>query len=128
MSSNNSQAVASDICQLVETRARHRGFFTAPEYPTNIVQNSSTATTLQRKRACFIATAAYGTPSAKEIAVLRNFRDSNLEKNLLGKHLVILYYTTSPPLANIIAKSERMKKFVRASLEPLIRFLELKYK
>jgi very-short-patch-repair endonuclease len=122
----NSQAVASDICQLVETRARHRGYISAPEYPKNSVQTPTTATTLQTKRGCFIATAAYGTPLAKEIALLRRFRDFRLEKNLFGTHTVTLYYALSPPFAHIIAKSEKMKAFVRALLKPVISFLELK--
>jgi very-short-patch-repair endonuclease len=122
---NNSLAVASDICQIVETRSRHRGFVTATEYQTN-TQTPTTATTLQTKRACFIATAAYGTPTAKEIDILRRFRDFTLERNCLGRGLVMLYYTVSPSFARIIAKSEKMKTFIRLSLNPIIHFLELK--
>jgi hypothetical protein len=76
---------------------------------------------------CFIATAAYGTPMAAEIDVLRKFRDDNLNPHLLGKHLVMVYYTLSPPLANIITRSKRMKALVRANLNPLIRALKSKY-
>lgn len=68
---------------------------------------------------CFIATAAYGTPLATEIDVLREFRDSKLNMNLIGRRLVALYYTASPPLANVIAKSERMKALVRFTLTPI---------
>jgi hypothetical protein len=73
---------------------------------------------------CFIATAAYGTPLATEIDVLREFRDSKLNMNLIGRRLVTLYYTISPPLANIIARSERMRAFVRFNLTPIIRVVE----
>ena len=72
---------------------------------------------------CFIATAAYGTPMTTEINTLREFRDREMEPNLLGKHLVTLYYTVSPPIANIIARSEDMKALVRFSLEPIVRAL-----
>lgn len=77
-------------------------------------------------RLCFIATAAYGTPLAMEINVLRKFRDEKLNTNLVGKHLVTLYYTLSPPLAKIISRNERMKALVRFNLNPIIRTLRSK--
>ena len=74
--------------------------------------------------ACFIATAAYGTPMAEEINTLRRFRDEVMEPNLLGKYFVTLYYDISPPLARVIARSKSMKAFVRLNLKPIIRSLE----
>ncbi len=118
----NSQAVASDICQIVEARSSNRGFITTPQFPTNDSQRQTTATTLQNKRACFIATAAYGTPMAKEIQTLRSFRDSRLETNCIGRNMVVMYYNLSPRLANVIAKSEKMKALVRFILKPIIQF------
>jgi hypothetical protein len=41
---------------------------------------------------CFIATAAYGTPDAEQIDVLREFRDAVLLKNMSGSLFVALYY------------------------------------
>jgi hypothetical protein len=78
----------------------------------------------QHARACFIATAAYGTPMAEEINILRRFRDEHMEPSLLARHLVTLYYDASPPLARVIARSERMRAFVRLNLKPIIRSLE----
>ena len=78
----------------------------------------------QAKQGCFVATAAYGTPMAQEINTLRRFRDSRMEPNLIGRRLVYLYYKLSPPLARVIARSKNMKRFVRLSLKPVIKFLE----
>jgi hypothetical protein len=78
----------------------------------------------QHAGACFIATAAYGTPMAEEINTLRRFRDEDVEPNLLGRHLVTLYYDVSPPLGRVIARSENLKAFVRFYLKPIIRSLE----
>lgn len=75
---------------------------------------------------CFIATAAFGTPMCMEINVLRKFRDNKLNPNRLGKVLVRLYYTTSPPIANVIARSENMRALVRRNLRPIVRILRSK--
>lgn len=116
----NTQIVASELCRIVEGKNSHRSFITAPEYTT------TTAHTLQTKTNsnCFIATAAYGTPMAQEINTLRRFRDSRMEPNLIGRHLITLYYNTSPPFARVIAQSKNMRAFVRMNLNPIIRFLE----
>lgn len=77
---------------------------------------------IKRKRqGCFIATAAFGTPLAKEIKVLRKFRDSYLVHKNWGRKLVSTYYILSPPIANIIQKSENLKKLVRTLLIPIIK-------
>lgn len=76
------------------------------------------------KSGCFIATAAYGTPIATEIDTLRQFRDKKLGQNLVGGRLVELYYKLSPPFANVIVRSERMRAFVRLNLRPIINSLK----
>jgi very-short-patch-repair endonuclease len=75
---------------------------------------------------CFIATAAYGTSTAKELFVLRNFRDTTLMPNPVGRGLTHLYYLISPPIANVITYSEEMRAFVREFLNPIINFLKRK--
>ena len=61
---------------------------------------------------------------AKEIQVLRNFRDRNLDTHLLGQKLVILYYRLSPRIANRIASSQSQRRFTRIILDPVVRFLK----
>ena len=77
---------------------------------------------LEAKVECFIATAAYGTPLAEEIEVLRQFRDEYLLTNPAGRLLVSLYYTSSPPLAHLISKYEGLRAVTRMALEPIIGF------
>jgi len=69
---------------------------------------------------CFIATAAYGTPMAGEIEILRQFRDEYLLANPLGQALVGLYYRVSPPMAEFIIEHPRLKPIVRAGLLPAV--------
>lgn len=73
-----------------------------------------------QRQGCFIATAAYGTPFSKEINVLRNFRDSYLVYRGWGKEIIKAYYKISPPIAEIIEKSENLKKIVRTCLKPIV--------
>jgi alpha-tubulin suppressor-like RCC1 family protein len=69
---------------------------------------------------CFIATAAYGTPMAAEIEILREFRDEYLLTNPLGQALVGLYYRVSPPMAEFIIEHPSLKPIVRAGLVPAV--------
>ena len=74
---------------------------------------------LEEKYECFIATAAYGTPLAEDIEVLRQFRDEYLLTNAAGQLAVSLYYTYSPPLADYISKNEGLRAVTRMALEPV---------
>ena len=69
---------------------------------------------------CFIATAAYGTPMAEEIGILRRFRDEYLLTNLVGATLVEFYYRVSPPIAEFITEHPSLKPIVRAGLLPAV--------
>jgi hypothetical protein len=62
---------------------------------------------------CFIATAAYGTPTAEQIDLLREFRDVVLLNNTVGSQFVALYYRLSPPIADVIAGNELLRTVVR---------------
>jgi len=74
---------------------------------------------------CFIATAAYGTPSAEQIDVLREFRDVVLIQNSLGSRLVALYYQLSPPVAEVISESGVFRTLTREFLvDPVVRVVE----
>jgi poly(3-hydroxybutyrate) depolymerase len=70
---------------------------------------------------CFIATAAYGTPTAKQLDVLRAFRDDVLLKSTVGSRLVDFYYRTSPPIADFISQHSVVRTLVRELLiDPIV--------
>jgi Divergent InlB B-repeat domain len=69
---------------------------------------------------CFIATAAYGTPMAEEIQILREFRDEYLLTNAVGRAFVDFYYLVSPPIAEFITAHPSLKPIVRAELLPAV--------
>ena len=69
---------------------------------------------------CFVATAAYCTPTAREVGVLRDFRDRYLLTNRAGAACVRAYYRMSPPLARFIAAREPLRAAARACLAPVL--------
>jgi len=73
-------------------------------------------------RACFIATATFGTPMADEVQSLRFFRDTQLLTNSPGGFVINMYEKYSPPIARVIAKNDFLKGVVRYYLRPVIRF------
>jgi len=74
---------------------------------------------------CFIATAAYGTPTAEQIDVLREFRDVVLLESTTGSQFVALYYQLSPPIADFISGSSFLRTLVRELLvDPIVWVVE----
>jgi hypothetical protein len=71
-------------------------------------------------RPCCTATAAFGTPMAREIGILRLFRDEYLITNPLGRMLADFYYVLSPPIAEFIGEHPGVKPIVRAGLAPAV--------
>jgi subtilisin family serine protease len=69
---------------------------------------------------CFIATAAYGSIMHPYVKELRKFRDTYLLTNYMGKVFVDLYYEYSPPIANVISRSEHLRAVTRIMLSPLV--------
>jgi hypothetical protein len=89
---------------------------------TTITMNSSHSVNgnFSMSGGCFIATAAYGTPMAEEIQILRDFRDEYLLTNLVGEAFVEFYYRVSPPIAEFITEHPSLKPIVRAGLAPAV--------
>ena len=69
---------------------------------------------------CFIATAAFGSPLASEVEVLRRFRDGFLLEFGPGRKIVKFYYTYSPPLARYISEHSLVRLATRAALIPVV--------
>jgi hypothetical protein len=74
---------------------------------------------------CPLTAAAYGTPTAERLDVLREFRDVVLVPSAAGSRFVALYYYLSPPVAHFLTGNELVRTLVRALLvDPIIRITE----
>jgi hypothetical protein len=73
--------------------------------------------------ACFVATAAYGSLLANDVAMLRDARDGLLRSNALGELLVEAYYTFGPALAGVIGESEELRGLARDLLDPAVAWM-----
>jgi uncharacterized delta-60 repeat protein len=73
-----------------------------------------------KKTPCFIATAAYESPSHPHVMILRDFRDKYLMTNELGFELVNLYYKYSPFVAHFIETNKALKVVIRVYLLPVV--------
>jgi len=71
---------------------------------------------------CFIATAAFGSPLARQVEILRQFRDRYLLTNNPGQKFVAWYYRNGPTAANYIKDKPLTKAAIKAALYPLIGF------
>jgi uncharacterized repeat protein (TIGR02543 family) len=92
---------------------------------TTAAGSSTSLTDMLAYFGCFIATAAYGTPTAEQIDVLREFRDAVLLRNTSGSLFVALYYRLSPPVADFIAGNEVVGTMVRDLLvDPIVWLVE----
>jgi hypothetical protein len=91
------------------------------EYDHTPIYGGKLYFTTDESGTCFIATAAYGTPAAEQIDVLREFRDNVLLESIPGSLFVSLYYQFSPPVADFIAENEPLRILVRELLiDPIV--------
>jgi hypothetical protein len=103
-----SKRVKKRICDVCE-----RGFNVYPDGKTETIPTV-------RIQACFIATAAYGTPFEEDIDVLRDFRDDVLAEHHFGRMFIDVYYVISPRISEMISRSEVLRMITRGVLKPIV--------
>lgn len=58
-----------------------------------------------RATRCFVVSATFGSPYAKEVFVLCQFRDQHLRRHSAGRWAISTYYRVSPPIAKVVENS-----------------------
>jgi hypothetical protein len=91
-------------------------------FSVTTISGSSGAGAVGSGGGCFIATAAFDSPLAGQVEILRQFRDRYLLANDLGRKFVAWYYRNGPVAANYIKDKPLVKAAVRLALYPLIGF------
>jgi hypothetical protein len=72
-----------------------------------------------------IATAAYGSPLAPQVQVIRMFRETYLRPWWGGRWLIRLYETMSPPLAARLRDHAGLRLVIRGALTPIVWAVDL---
>tara|TARA_Y100001970_G_C14230809_1_gene858507 strand:+ start:578 stop:2389 length:1812 start_codon:yes stop_codon:yes gene_type:complete len=101
-------------------------------YPKNPATKKTTATTSQRKNTttsssqggCYIATMTYKDYDAKEVLILRNFRDNVLLKSNIGRNFVKYYYRYSPKFVEYCYNKKYLNLFIKSILNIIVRILK----
>lgn len=78
----------------------------------------------KKKSGCFIATAVYGGYNMPEVMVLRKYRDNSLNKSILGRLFIRIYYRFSPLLANYIKNKPKLRGIIKSILDLIVKHLK----
>lgn len=73
---------------------------------------------------CFIASAAYGSPLAKEVEVFRWYRDKILKQSSFGRLAIEVYYFMSPFLAEMVHQNVYFRQWSRSTLDRLSQIIK----
>jgi hypothetical protein len=93
--------------------------------PVSIAEITTTQRRFATVSPCFVATAAYGSPLASQVSVLRGLRDRYLMPQAFGRAWVGAYYAVGAQLARAIAPYPAARAAVRAVLSPIVALARL---
>lgn len=92
--------------------------YTEYENSSQITQQETT-----HKEGCYIATAVYGNYDAKEVKILRKFRDEYLSKRSWGRLFIKTYYKVSPSIANKMKNMKGINNSVKLILDKIVAYI-----
>ncbi len=92
----------------------------SPETAADLAQEKNASDKVSKRKYCFIATAAYGSPLAQEVVLLKTYRDNYLAQHVVGEKFIQAYYRYSPYLARQVSRNKVLKLLTRCLLTPLI--------
>ena len=90
---------------------------------SKVIDVSKESSQKSGKQGCYIATAVYGSYDCPEVWTLRRFRDQYLQKHLLGRAFVKVYYAVSPTIVRCFRNRKSFNSINRKALNAWIRHL-----
>jgi hypothetical protein len=127
---NGITSVLTSVVTTVSTTGGSTVTSTLTSMGTTTIRTTETTTSVQSfmppslPSRCVIATAAYGSELAPDVAYMRYVRDDLIGSSILGRTLVVVfnefYYSWSPAVAEWIAGSTLLMAVFRLLLLPLV--------
>jgi len=88
-----------------------------------LVHDVRVPVSIRQSAGCFIATAAYGSATAPQVQMLREYRDGPIQGSVVGQGFLWAfnswYYSFSPHLAGVVGESELLRTTSASALYPL---------
>lgn len=116
----------TDFLNEIKQKLSEDQYRTEPAAPSSS-SNYSTNSNASNSSACFVATAAFGSPLAKELDFLRYWRDEYLRQSYVGNMFIKAYYKVGPYLAVPVEKSNLLKKLTRRFIYKIIQHIDKKH-
>jgi len=88
--------------------------------PFAVAELKTTQIHFTKLSGCFIATAAFGSTLAPEVAALRQVRDELRSRSPVFAAMTDLYYRSGPAAAALIVRSDATRAAVRSVLRPVV--------
>ena len=81
-------------------------------------------TSKRKEKGCYIATHLYGNYNHPKVKILRVFRDTVLDKSMIGSKIISYYYKYSPKLVNKMEGRDTLNKVSKTLLELIVCFIK----
>lgn len=98
--------------------------------PRGIYPNAQAEIILKEQKksgkACYVATAVYGSYDCPQVWTLRRFRDDTLRKTWYGRLFIRVYYAISPTLVKWFGHSKWFRTFWKGKLDKMVAKLQEK--
>ncbi len=79
---------------------------------------------VEKAKGCYVATAVYGSYDCPQVWALRRYRDMFLEKHILGRAFIKLYYAVSPTAVKWFGETKWFNRLWRGILDNKVRKLK----
>lgn len=87
------------------------------------IRSATSSSSSSGSSGCYIATMAYGDYDHPQVMELRKFRDEFLNKSVLGRIFISLYYKYSPLLVQRLKDKPKTNDIIRTLLDQLIKII-----